>query len=150
MRKIFFSKDLKKVFIKLSLACLLIIFASCFMLETNTINSAKKKKDYFHVKSIFSYFSGIPVFQSIELINWQQIGLKQNHESLLTLPGQQSNRGILLFATNNFPHNQTCHTIITNSKALFTSWYRPVWLKEVEGFDSSFIFEQNVNAKLLI
>jgi beta-xylosidase len=150
MRKIFLSKDLEQIFIKLSIACLLIIFAFCFMLDANAINTAKKKKDYFLVTSILSQFPGITVFQSKELINWQQIGLKQNHESHLSLPGQQSNGSILLVAINNFPHNQTCHTIITNSQDMFSSWYRPVWLKQVVGCDSSFIFEQGVITKLLI
>jgi xylan 1,4-beta-xylosidase len=150
MRKIFLSKDLKKIFIKLSLAYLLIIFASCFILDANDINSAKKKKDYFLVTSAFSYFPGIPIFQSKELINWHQIGLKQIHKSQLTILGQQSSGSILLIAINNFPHNQTCHTIVTNSPDLFSSWYKPLWLKEVVGCDSSFIFEQDVSAKLLI
>lgn len=150
MRKIFLSKDVKQLLIKLSLACLLIIFASCFMLEANTKNTEKKDKYYFLVTSILSYFHGITDFHCKDLINWQQIGIKQNRKSLLNLLGQQSNGGILLLNANNFPHNQTYHTIITNSKDLFSSWSMPIWLNEAVEIDSSFIFNQDINAKLLI
>jgi hypothetical protein len=131
MRKIFLSKDLEQIFIELSLACLLIIFASCFILNSETINIAKKKKDYFFVISAFPNLHRILVFHSKDLINWQQIGPKQKHESQLSLPGQQSNGGISLLTTTNFPPNQTCHTIITNSKDLFLSGLSQYGLKRL-------------------
>jgi hypothetical protein len=121
MRKIFLSKDLEQIFIALILACLLIIFVSCFMLSSVTLNTAKKKKDYLFVTSAFPNLHRIPFFHSNDLINWQQIEPKQRHESQLSLSGQQSNGGILLLTTNNFPPNRTCHTIIINSKDLFPS-----------------------------
>ena len=64
-------------------------------------------KDYFLVTSTFSYFPGVPIFHSTDLMNWKQIGHVLNRPEQLPLEGQGVSRGIFAPTIRYNPHNKT-------------------------------------------
>jgi len=115
-------------------------------------------EDYFLVTSTFSYFPGVPIFHSKDLINWKQIGHVLDRESQLPLKGQRTSGGIFAPAINYNPQNQTYYLITTNvgagnffvkTKDPFGPWSEPIWLKDVKGIDPSFFFDDNDKAYIV-
>jgi len=51
-------------------------------------------KDYYLVNSSFSYFPGVPIFHSTDLVHWKQIGHILDRSSQLNLPHQGISEGI--------------------------------------------------------
>ena len=112
-------------------------------------------EDYFLVTSTFSYFPGVPIFHSKDLVNWKQIGHILNRESQLPLEGQHTSGGIFAPAISYNPMNQTYYMITTNvgmgnffvkAKDPFGSWSEPIYLPDVHGIDPSFFFDDNGKA----
>jgi len=54
----------------------------------------KANGKYYLVTSSFQYFPGVPLFESCDLINWEQIGFCLTRESLLPLENMRSSGGI--------------------------------------------------------
>jgi len=115
-------------------------------------------EDYFLVTSSFSYFPGVPIFHSKDLVNWRQIGHVLDRESQLKLEGQHTSGGIFAPAISYNPHNQTYYMITTNvgggnffvkTKDPFSSWSDPIWLPEVQGIDPSFFFDDDGKAYIV-
>lgn len=67
---------------------------------------------FYLVTSSFEYFPGLPVYQSKDLINWQQIGHCLTRESQLPLHNAQSSQG--LFAPTLRYHDGIFYVICTN------------------------------------
>lgn len=114
--------------------------------------------DYFLVTSTFSYFPGVPIFHSKDLVNWKQIGHVLNRPSQLPLEGQRIGEGIFAPAISYNPHNQTYYMITTNirrgnffvkTKDPFGEWSDPIWLPEVGGIDPSIFFDENGKAYIV-
>jgi len=112
----------------------------------------KNGDDYFLVTSTFSYFPGVPIFHSKDLVNWKQIGNVLDRPSQLKLDGQRISQGIFAPAISYNPHNQTYYMITTNigggnffvkTKDPFGEWSDPVWLPDVHGIDPSFFFDDD-------
>lgn len=112
-------------------------------------------KDYFLVTSTFSYYPGIPIFHSTDLINWKQIGHVLNRPEQLPLEGQRVSQGIFAPAISYNPYNQTYYMITTNirrgnffvkTKDPFGEWSDPIWLPGVHGIDPSFFFDDDGKA----
>ena len=103
---------------------------------------------FYLVNSSFQYFPGVPVFQSKDLVHWQQIGNVLNRESQLPLKGASSWLGI--YAPTIRYHEGTYYMITTNvanggnfmvtAKNPAGPWSEPVWLKQ-QGIDPSLYFE---------
>lgn len=115
-------------------------------------------EDYFLVTSTFSYFAGVPIFHSKDLVNWKQIGHVLDRPSQLKLDGQRVSEGIFAPAISYNPGNQTYYMITTNvgggnffvkTKDPFGSWSDPVWLPEVRGIDPSFFFDDDGKAYIV-
>jgi alpha-N-arabinofuranosidase len=51
-------------------------------------------KDFYLVTSTFSYYPGIPVFQSRDLVHWKLIGHVMDRPEQLNLDGQGVSRGL--------------------------------------------------------
>lgn len=115
--------------------------------------------DYFLITSTFSYYPGVPIFHSTDLINWRQIGHVLDRPSQLLLNGQSiNNGGIYAPAIAYNPHNQTYYMITTNvgvgnffvkTKDPFGSWSDPVLLPEVNGIDPSLFFDDDGRAYIV-
>jgi alpha-N-arabinofuranosidase len=115
-------------------------------------------EDYFMVTSTFSYFPGVPLFHSKDLVNWKQVSYVLDRESQLPLKGQKTSAGIFAPAISYNPANQTYYMITTNvgagnffvkTKDPFGKWSEPIWLKDVRGIDPSFFFDDNGHAYIL-
>src|SRR5699024_765468 len=50
--------------------------------------------DYYLVTSTFSYYPGVPIFHSKNLVDWEQIGHVLDRLSQLPLDGQEQSQGI--------------------------------------------------------
>ena len=117
------------------------------------------ENDYFLVTSTFSYFPGIPIFHSNDLINWKQIGHVLDRSSqLVNMEGQGVSGGIFAPAIEYNPANETFYVITTNvgvgnffvkTKDPFGSWSDPVMLPEVGGIDPSFFFDEDKKAYIV-
>jgi xylan 1,4-beta-xylosidase len=109
---------------------------------------------YYLVQSSFSYFPGVPIFRSEDLVHWTQIGHVLDRPSQLKLDSAGISRGI--FAPVIREHAGTFYmitTIVDRGGNFFVTatnpagpWSDPVWLPEVDGIDPSFFFDDNGKA----
>ncbi len=115
-------------------------------------------EDFFLVTSTFSYFPGVPLFHSKDLVNWKQIGHVLNRPEQLPLEGQRVSEGIFAPAISYNPRNKTYYMITTNirrgnflvkTKDPFGEWSDPVWLKDVRGIDPSLFFDDDGRAYIV-
>jgi xylan 1,4-beta-xylosidase len=113
--------------------------------------------DYYLVTSTFSYFPGIPVFQSRDLVNWKLIGHVMDRPEQLNLDGQGVSRG--LFAPS-IRYNEgifyvTCTQVDRGGNFIVTArtpsgpWSNPAWLPEINGIDPSPFFDDDGKAYIL-
>ena len=72
--------------------------------------------DYYLVTSTFTYFPGVPIFHSKDLINWKQIGNILNRKEQLPVEGAETSRGI--FAPTIRYHDGTFYMITTNVSSM--------------------------------
>lgn len=119
---------------------------------------ATNGKDFFLVTSTFSFFPGVPIFHSTDLINWEQIGHVLTRSEQLPLEGQRTSEGIFAPDISYNKHNQTWYVITTNikkgnffvkTKDPFGSWSDPIWLPDVHGIDPSFYFDDDGKAYIV-
>jgi alpha-N-arabinofuranosidase len=111
----------------------------------------KVNNEFYMINSTFSYFPGIPVFKSSDLVNWEQIGNALNRPEQLNLDGLGVSRGI--FAPTISYHKGTFYIVSTlidgkgnfiiHSKNPSKSWSNPVWLPQVSGIDPSLFFNED-------
>ncbi len=108
-------------------------------------------EDYYLVHSSFSYFPGVPIFQSKDLVNWKQIGHVLDRPSQLDLDGHGISRGI--FAPQIRYHDGVYYMITTLIDTLGNfyvtaenpagPWSDPIPLPELNGIDPSFFFDDD-------
>ncbi|AKD05467.1 xylan 1,4-beta-xylosidase [Pontibacter korlensis] len=113
--------------------------------------------DYYLITSTFSYYPGVPIFHSKDLVNWQQIGNILNRPEQLDVEGLGVSRGI--FAPAIAYHDGTFYMVTTlvdkggNFVVTATNpagpWSDPVWLPEVSGIDPSLFFDEGGKAYIL-
>ena len=115
--------------------------------------------DYFLVTSTFSYFPGVPIFHSRDLVNWKQVGHVLDRPSQLTgLDRQQTSGGIFAPDIKYNPANRTYYMITTNvgtgsflvkTQDPFGSWSEPILLPQVQGIDPSLFFDDDGKAYIV-
>lgn len=104
---------------------------------------------YYLVNSTFTYFPGLPVFQSQDLVNWTQIGNVIDRPGMLDFDGLGLSRGV--FAPT-IEHHQgvfyvanTCvdcgGNFIVTAQDPAGPWSDPIWLPEIGGIDPSLFFD---------
>ena len=113
--------------------------------------------DYFLAVSTFTYYPGVPLFHSKDLVNWKQVGHILNRPSqLVNMEGQHVSGGIFAPAISYNPHNKTYYMVTTNVGAgnffvktqdPFGEWSDPIMLPEVTGIDPSYAL---VNGHVLL
>lgn len=116
----------------------------------------RKGRDYYIVNSSFSYFPGVPIFHSTDLVHWTQIGSVLDRSSQLVLDNAGISRGI--FAPVIREHAGTFYMITTvadRGNFIVTAtnpagpWSDPIWLPELNGtngFDPSLFFDDDGKA----
>ena len=113
--------------------------------------------DYYMVNSTFSYFPGIPVFHSKDLVNWKLIGHVMDRPEQMDLTGLGVSRGIFAPAIrfNKGIFYVTCTLVDAGGNFIVTSaspegpWSNPVWIPKINGIDPSMFFDDNGKAYII-
>ena len=115
--------------------------------------------DYFLVTSTFSYFPGVPIFHSRDLVNWKQVGHVLDRPSQLTgLDRQHTSGGIYAPDIKYNPKNRTYYMITTNvgtgnflvkTQDPSGAWSDPILLPQVQGIDPSLFFDDDGKAYIV-
>ena len=117
----------------------------------------KAGDSYYLVNSTFSYFPGIPIFKSNDLVNWEQIGNVLDRPEQLNLDELNVSQGVFAPAIrfNNGVFYVT-GTIVGGKNNFVVSasnpegpWSNPFWIPEVEGIDPSLFFDDNGKAYII-
>jgi alpha-N-arabinofuranosidase len=105
---------------------------------------------YYLVNSTFTYFPGIPVFESRDLVHWTQVGHVIDRPSQLDFDGLGMSRGV--FAPTIEYHDGTFYVVntsvdaggnfIATAKDPAGPWSDPIWLPTIGGIDPSLVFDQ--------
>lgn len=111
------------------------------------------KGDYFLVTSTFTFFPGVPIFHSRDLVNWEQVGHVLTRESqLVNMEKQHVSGGIFAPDIAYNPANETYYMVTTNVGAgnffvktqdPYGEWSDPIMLPEVAGIDPAFFFDED-------
>lgn len=112
---------------------------------------------YYLVNSTFAHWPGIPIHESTDLVNWKLIGHALTNRDWYSFDGLGISRGV--FAPSIHHHDGTFYIINTLVDAggnFFVTardpagpWSAPVWLKEIDGIDPSFFFDDDGKAYVL-
>ncbi len=112
---------------------------------------------FYLVNSSFTYFPGIPVFESADLVHWKQIGNVIDRPTQLDFDGLSVSRGI--FAPTIEYHDGVFYVVTTatdsggNFIATATNpagpWSDPHWLPGIGGIDPSLFFDEGGNVYLI-
>ena len=113
--------------------------------------------DYFLVTSTFTWFPGIPVFHSRDLVNWTQIANAISRPSQLDFGKLELSRGVFAPAIEHhrgtFYILNTCvdcgGNFVITAKNPRGPWSDPVWLPEVDGIDPSLFFDTDGSAWII-
>ena len=115
--------------------------------------------DYFLATSTFTYFPGVPLFHSRDLVNWEQVGYVLSRESQLqNMKRQHVSGGIYAPALSYNPASKTYYMVTTNVGAgnffvkttdPFGEWSDPIMLPEVQGIDPAFFFDTDGRAYIV-
>ncbi len=109
--------------------------------------------DYFLATSTFTYFPGVPLFHSRDLVNWKQVGhILSRPSQIQNFEKQHVSGGIFAPAISYNPANKTYYMITTNvgsgnffvkTQDPFGEWSDPIMLPEVQGIDPAFFFDED-------
>jgi xylan 1,4-beta-xylosidase len=118
---------------------------------------ARVGADYYLVNSTFSWFPGIPVFHSRDLVHWRQIGNAIDRPGQLDFTGRGMSEGVFAPAINyhagRFYIVNTCVQCGGNFVITATDpagkWSDPVFLPTVEGIDPSLFFDADGKAWMI-
>ncbi|RYY76834.1 MAG: glycoside hydrolase family 43 protein [Gammaproteobacteria bacterium] len=108
-------------------------------------------EDYYLVNSSFSYFPGVPIFHSKDLVHWESLGYILVSPKQLPLKNQQVSRGI--YAPTLRYHKGVFYLITTlvdvRGNFIVTAtdpagpWSDPIELPEVNGIDPDIFFDDD-------
>lgn len=113
---------------------------------------------FYLVNSSFSFFPGVPIFQSADLTHWTQLGHVLDRPSQLPLDGQGVSQGIFAPDLKYNPRNKTFYMITTSLRMgnFFVKttdprrgWSEPVRLPQIDGIDPSFFFDKDGTAYIV-
>ena len=113
---------------------------------------------YYLVCSSFSFFPGLPLFESKDLVSWTQTGNILDRPSQLPLDDQAVSAGIFAPDIKYNPKNKTFYMITTNvgkgnffvkTKNPHQGWSEPIYLPKVDGIDPSFFFDKDGQAYIV-
>ena len=107
--------------------------------------------DYYLVNSSFSYFPGVPIFQSKDLVHWKSLGHILVTPKQLPLKNQRVSRGI--YAPTLRYHKGVFYLITTlvdvRGNFIVTAtnpagpWSDPIELPEINGIDPDIFFDED-------
>src|SRR5690606_23113252 len=112
---------------------------------------------FYLVASTFTFFPGIPVFESEDLVHWKQVGNAIHRPEQLDFDGLGVSRGVFAPATEF--HDGTVyvvnpsvdaggHFIVTATEPA-GPWSDPIWLPTIGGIDPSLFFDDDGKVYIL-
>jgi xylan 1,4-beta-xylosidase len=112
--------------------------------------------DYYLVNSTFSFFPGLPVFHSTDLVQWTQIGNAIDRPSQVDFSKLEISRGLyapaISFHKGTYYIVNTCvacgGNFVITAKTPAGPWSDPVWLP-FEGIDPSLFFDADGKAYMV-
>lgn len=106
---------------------------------------------FYLITSTFTYFPGIPIFESTDLISWKQIGHVITRKEQGDFSGQGVSKG--MFAPTIRYHNGTFYVICTNVSGIGNfivttkdpsgPWSDPITIPGVDGIDPDIFFDED-------
>ncbi|MTI40424.1 glycoside hydrolase family 43 protein [Fulvivirga lutimaris] len=116
----------------------------------------RKGNDYYLVCSSFAMFPGVPIFHSIDLVNWSQIGHVLDRPSQLDVHDTGISSGVYAPGITYNPSNDTFYmittafagglgNIIVKTQDPMKDWSEPIKLK-FGGIDPSIFFDDDGKA----
>jgi len=112
---------------------------------------------YYLVNSTFAHWPGIPIHESRDLVHWTLVGHALSDPKKVSFDGLNISRGV--FAPSIHYHDGTFYIINTlvdaggnffvTAKNPRGPWSDPVWLKQINGIDPSFFFDDDGKAYIL-
>jgi alpha-N-arabinofuranosidase len=112
---------------------------------------------YYLVNSTFAHWPGIPIHESKDLVHWTLIGHALTNPDKVSFDGLNISRGV--FAPAIDYHDGTFYivnTLVDAGGNFFVTaknprgpWSDPVWLKEIDGIDPAFFFDQDGKAYIV-
>lgn len=110
--------------------------------------------EYYLVTSSFTYFPGLPIFHSRDLVNWRQIGHALDRPSQLDLDGLEQSQGLYAptIRYNNGIFYIACTNVGKKGNFIITSekpegpWSDPYWIADAPGIDPSLFFDNDGKA----
>jgi len=113
--------------------------------------------DFFLVNSTFSWFPGIPVWRSRDLVHWQQVANAISRPTQLDFKRLDMSRGVFAPAISHhggqFQIVNTCvdcgGNYVVTARDPAGPWSDPIWLKDVGGIDPSLFFDDDGRAWLV-
>jgi alpha-N-arabinofuranosidase len=159
-----------EILMKNKIAALIILFSGLILARnqdvfTNPIlagfypdpSICKAGDSYYLVNSTFSYYPGITVFKSNDLVSWELAGYVMNRPEQMNLDSLGVSRGI--FAPAIRYHEGlfyiTCTLVDAGGNFVVTAkdpagpWSNPVWIPQINGIDPSFFFDDDGKAYVL-
>lgn len=119
----------------------------------------RKGDDFYLINSSFSYFPGIPLFHSKDLLNWEQIGYVLQREEQVSFQGRGLSEGVYAPAISYNPFDDTFYIVntivggignfVVKSKNPREGWSNPVRLPQVKGIDPSIFFDDDGKAYIV-
>lgn len=110
--------------------------------------------DFYMITSSFSYYPGVPIFHSRDLVHWEQIGHVLDRPSQLPLDANHMSAGI--YAPTLRYHEGTFYMVTTNvdhgGNFIVTAenpagpWSDPHWITEAPGIDPSLFWDDDGKA----
>ena len=107
---------------------------------------------YYLVNSSFTFFPGVPLSTSKDLVNWTPAGHVLDRPSQVPLKGQRVSGGIYAPAISYNKKNKTFYMVTTDvgagnfyvkTKDPSKGWSEPIYLRKIDGIDPSFFFDDN-------
>lgn len=109
-------------------------------------------EDYYLVNSSFTYFPGVPIFHSRDLVHWRQLGHVLDRPTQLRIgPSLHTSAGI--YAPTISHHGgifRVVTTLVDGGGNFYVEsdrpdgpWSDPIWLRDVDGIDPSFFFDDD-------
>lgn len=104
---------------------------------------------YYLAVSSFTYFPGVPLYKSLDLVNWQAVGPALNRPSQFPPSPQRHSQGIFAPTLRHDGHRfylittnvGGCGTFVVTADAIEGPWSDPVVLEDAPGIDPSLYFE---------
>lgn len=114
--------------------------------------------DYYLTTSTFSYFPGLPIFHSKDLVSWKQIGHAMDRPDQLPLGTSGVSRGLFAPAISSYKDKfYIVNTLIDiggnyviTADSAAGPWSNPYYLPNVDGIDPSLYFDEDTDEAYII